>query len=105
MPQLDHAIEAYIDKRLEVLDALKRILIEKLKIDREPREIDPDTPLFGTGLQLDSIDAVELWVSVGERFGFLPPDDVRRVAAMRTLNTLTDLVLSMAEGATDDAQR
>jgi acyl carrier protein len=65
-----------------------------LHVPRAPDEIDPDTPLFGTGLRLDSIDAVELWISVSVEFGFHPPEDVRRLTAMRTLNTLADLVLA-----------
>ena len=46
---------------------LKSKIIESLKLqDITPEQIDDDAPLFGTGLGLDSIDALEL-VQVGER--------------------------------------
>ena len=50
----------HAEQRLQVLARVKQILIDTLNVRREPREIDPDTPLFGTGLRLDSLDAVEL---------------------------------------------
>ncbi|MFH2006127.1 MAG: phosphopantetheine-binding protein [bacterium] len=91
-------IATHIDSRKHALARIREILIQKLHVRRAPEEIDPDTPLFGTGLRLDSIDAVELWVSVSVEFGFDPPEDDRRITAMRTLNTLADLVLERATG-------
>ena len=82
-----------VAQREQALGRIREILIEKLHVRRDPDEMDPDTPLFGTGLRLDSIDAVELWISVSVEFGFPPPEDERRVTAMRTLNTLADMVL------------
>ncbi len=87
-----------IEQRQQALARIREILIEKLHVQRAPDEIDPDTPLFGTGLRLDSIDAVELWISVSVTFGFQPPEDARRITAMRTLNTLADLVLAESAG-------
>ena len=88
-----------IERREQVLDQIREILIQKLNVRRAPDELDPDTPLFGSGLRLDSIDAVELWISVSVAFGFQPPEDERRVTAMRTLNTLADMVLAENGGA------
>ena len=93
---MDPETRAKIDDRERTLGRIREILIQKLHVRRSPDEIDPDTPLFGTGLRLDSIDAVELWISVSVEFGFQPPEDTRRVTAMRTLNTLGDLVLAEA---------
>lgn len=87
-----------IAAREQVLARLKEILITTLHVPREQDEIDPDTPLFGTGLRLDSIDAVELWISVCDAYGFPPPEDERRVTALRTLNTLASLVLELCPG-------
>jgi acyl carrier protein len=97
---MDPETRAKIDDRVRTLGRIREVLIQKLHVRRSPDEIDPDTPLFGTGLRLDSIDAVELWISVSVEFGFQPPEDTRRVTAMRTLNTLADLVLAeTARGA------
>jgi acyl carrier protein len=46
------------------------MLVEAANLDVEPVEIDPIEPLFGTGLGLDSIDALELSLSISARYGF-----------------------------------
>ena len=44
---------------------LKKLIVEALKLeDLAPEEIDSEEPLFGTGLGLDSIDALELGVAL-----------------------------------------
>jgi acyl carrier protein len=97
----DADLESAIARRTEVLDGIRGILVEAMHVERDLDEIDPDTPLFGTGLRLDSLDAVDLWVQVGLRFRLKPPEEaVRRMAAMRTLDTLADLIL--AERSVED---
>ena len=93
---MDAALQGQIARREAVVAKIKVILIEALHVRRAPEEIDPDTPLFGTGLRLDSLDAVELWVQLGELFGLALPDDLaRRITSTRTINSLADLVLSV----------
>ncbi len=49
---------------------LKRLIIEALKLeDISPEQIDSEEPLFGEGLGLDSIDALELGVMLRKRYG------------------------------------
>ena len=91
---MDEDLRARIDRRRRALDRVRRILIEKLKVDREPDEIDPDVSLFGTGLHLDSVDAVELLVVLESELGVAIPDEIAAPARLRTVNTLVDLVLS-----------
>lgn len=90
---------AHVERRRVTLGRVRRVLIDSLHVPREPDEIDADAPLFGTGLGLDSVDAVELVVSLEAEFGLTLPDDSGRTA-LRTLNTVVDLVLSRA-GAAD----
>jgi acyl carrier protein len=91
---MDAELSRQIAEREAVTEQIKRILIEALHLRRPPEEIDPDTPLFGTGLRLDSLDAVELWVQLGQVFGIgLPDDPVRRITSTRTIGSLTDLIL------------
>jgi len=80
--------------REDVLTRVRRLLIEKLRVQRAPEEIDPDTPLFGSGLGLDSIDAVELLVCLDTDFGLRLPNDVTGRAILRTVNGIVDLVLA-----------
>ena len=49
---------------------LKKMIIESLKLeDITPEDIDSNEPLFGTGLGLDSIDALELGVALRKNYG------------------------------------
>lgn len=87
-------LQAYLDIRSSVLERVRRILIDNLDVRRDPEEIDPDTPLFGTGLGLDSVDAVELLISLEVEFGVSLPDELVGRAMMRTVNNLVDLVMN-----------
>ena len=50
---------------------LAELLVESLNLEGvEPAGIDPEAPLFGDGLGLDSIDALELALAVSKRYGF-----------------------------------
>jgi acyl carrier protein len=50
---------------------LAELLVESLNLDGvAPAEIDPEAPLFGAGLGLDSIDALELSLAISKRYGF-----------------------------------
>lgn len=86
-------LTAYLAHREAQLARVRRVLIEDLHVPRAPGEIDPDAPLFGTGLALDSVDAVELIISLETEFDFRLEDDARARASMRTVNSLVDLVL------------
>ncbi len=90
-------VRATIAARQAVLAQVRAILIDDLKVRREPDEIDPDTAIFGSGLGLDSVDAVELLVSLESKLGVRPPDEAHSRVAMRTVNTLVDLVLQLRD--------
>lgn len=52
-------------------------------------EIDPEEPLFGDGLSLDSIDALELAFAISEKYGFkLRSDDERNEEIFASLSAL-----------------
>lgn len=49
---------------------LKTLIVDALKLEGiSPADIDSNEPLFGTGLALDSIDALELGVILRKRYG------------------------------------
>ncbi len=55
---------------MTTVEKLKKILVEDLNLEEtNPADIDENAPLFGEGLGLDSLDAVELIVIVQKRFG------------------------------------
>lgn len=91
-------LERQVRRREEILEGVRRVLIENLSVRREPDEIDPDTPLFGTGLSLDSVDAVELMVGVENAFGLRFAEGTMDRRTMRTVGTLVDAVLAYEVG-------
>ena len=54
-----------------------------------PADVDPEAPLFGAGLGLDSIDALELALEISKRYGFqLRSDDENNVRIFSSLRSL-----------------
>jgi acyl carrier protein len=52
-----------------LIDELMQLIIDSLDLeDVKPEDIDPKAPLFGAGLGLDSIDALELGVAIQKKY-------------------------------------
>ncbi len=59
----------------ELVNMVKQMIVDSLRIDgMSADEIDSDAPLFGDGLGLDSIDALQLVVAMEKDFGVVVPD-------------------------------
>lgn len=72
---------------------LKAKIIDSLKLqDITPEQIDDDAPLFGTGLGLDSIDALELVVLLEKDYGIVIKDIEEGRPAFRSIRTLADFI-------------
>ncbi|MFO1394641.1 MAG: phosphopantetheine-binding protein [Steroidobacteraceae bacterium] len=69
---------------------LAELLVESLNLEEvRPDEIDPEAPLFGAGLGLDSIDALELALAVSQRYGIhLKADDENNRRIFSSLKAL-----------------
>lgn len=78
----DNAVDALIPE-------VAAELVEALNLDETPEEIDPDEPLFGDGLGLDSIDVLEIALVVSRRYGLnLRSDDDRNEQIFASLRNL-----------------
>jgi len=69
-------------------DKVKDLIIRRLKLEMEPSEIGDDAPLFGGGLGLDSIDALELVVGLEKEFGIKIEDEEVGREAFASVNAL-----------------
>jgi acyl carrier protein len=79
--------------RATVLAEVKDLLVKGLRLDRAPADIPDDSPIFGEGLGLDSIDALELVVLVEDRFHVSIPDEEVGKRAFASVAALADFIL------------
>ena len=83
---------------MDLKQELKRLLVDALKLDDvKPEDIDDAAPLFGEGLGLDSIDALELAVAVERRFKVSIPDEEVGKQAFRSIDALAEYVAARAK--------
>jgi acyl carrier protein len=57
-----------------------------------PSEISDDIPLFGEGLGLDSIDALELVLEIERAFGVAITDEHLGKSVLQSVNTIADFI-------------
>lgn len=74
--------------RHETCAQIKKMIVSRLDLPIEPAWITDDQPLFGRGLELDSIDTLELAMAVEEQYGVLITDD--DTDSLLSLNRLVD---------------
>ncbi len=78
----------------ELILELKKQIIEVLTLEEmQPEDIDAEAPLFGEGLGLDSIDALELGMAVKKAFGVtFSSDAAENRKVFYSVKTLADYV-------------
>ncbi len=89
----DDKLNEKIEQRKKMLKRVNEGLIERLNLNKSINQIDDDTPLFGSGLKLDSVDATEIIVFLNDEFNIqvTEGDDP---SYMRTINSLTTFILN-----------
>lgn len=74
-----------------LLRELAALLVSELNLETSPEDIAADTPLYGEGLGLDSIDILELALVVSKRYGLqLRSDDENNQRIFASLGSLAD---------------
>ncbi len=69
-----------------------RLIVQALELEEtQPEDIDPNAPLFGEGLGLDSLDALEMALAVSKTYGFqLRSDDTNNTRIFASLRSLSE---------------
>ena len=69
------------------------LIVRTLNLEVEPGEIEPSASLFGEGLGLDSIDALELALAISKNYGFqLRSDDSDNTQIFSSLRALSSYI-------------
>lgn len=72
---------------------VKQMIIERLKLEgMTPDQIDDTAPLFGEGLGLDSIDALELVLGIEQTFGVKIEDEAAGLKAFKSVEALAAFI-------------
>lgn len=80
--------------RTELEAKIKEIIVSSLDLeDLSPAEIETETALFGDGLGLDSIDALELGMAIKKEFGItFSKDKAENKKVFHSVKTLADFI-------------
>lgn len=74
---------------------LKEQIIDALSLeDITPADIDDAAPLFGEGLGLDSIDALELLMILDKQYGIKFADRASSKAALASINVMAEYIVA-----------
>lgn len=77
----------------ELVLELKKEIIEALNLeDITPDDIDADAPLFGSGLGLDSIDALELIVLMEKKYGIKLENPAKGKEVFKSINVMAQFI-------------
>lgn len=78
------------ERRFDKAWRIKSEIIRKLGLDTRPEYVSDNQPLFGRGLEMDSLDTLEVVVMVQNLFGVQVSDD--DAAAFGSINAMVDFI-------------
>jgi acyl carrier protein len=73
---------------------VKEVIVKSLRLSMPPGEIADDIPLFGEGLGLDSIDALELVLEIERTFGVSIGDEHIGKRVLHSVNSIAEFIES-----------
>jgi acyl carrier protein len=78
---------------VELQREIAALFVQALNLEVQPQEIDPDAPLYGEGLGLDSIDILEVALIVSKQYGIqLRADSQENQQIFRSLRHLAEYI-------------
>jgi len=93
------------DKKAKVAYKLKCMIIKRLELeDIKPEEVADDSPIFGEGLGLDSLAALDLVILLEKEFNVKISDPGQAKEILSTINTLAEYILVHGSVKIDDSK-
>lgn len=94
MPENASVREAQTPQQAAALeDEVAALIVQALNLEITPAEIDPEAPLYGEGLGLDSIDVLEIALVVSRQYGIqLRADSEENEQVFRSLRRLCEYI-------------
>ena len=89
---MEDALKQMIEERKAVIDVLKEDLITRLNLPYTAEDLHEDVSLLGSGLGLDSLDALEVVLGIEHAFHVKVGDD--NISILRSINSIVDYVLN-----------
>jgi acyl carrier protein len=93
---MDESLRLQINERTKILKIIKEDLISRLNLFYEPDDLHEDVSLLGSGLGLDSLDALEVILGIERSFGIKISED--NISILRSINAIADYVLGVKRG-------
>lgn len=90
------------DQKIKLAHRLKGMIIERLELeDITPEDVSNDDSIFGAGLNLDSLDALDLVLLLEKEFNIRITDPEQAKKILSTINTLAEYILNHGSGEVD----
>ena len=80
-----------INSRKNIIKRVKADLIQRLSLPYTPEDLHEDVSLIGSGLGLDSLDALEVILGMEQEFDVKVEEG--NIAVLRSINTMVDYIL------------
>ena len=77
---------------VKLIDQLRKLIVDVTNIKVNPEDISAESPLFRTGLGLDSIDLLEVLAHVEQRWGLRLSNDAAGQKALGSISTLSNAI-------------
>lgn len=81
-----------VDGQGTLEEQVKAAIVRCLRMPIKPEEIQADMPLFGEGLGLDSIDALEIVLELQRSFNVVVSDEQMGQRILRSVRTIVDFI-------------
>jgi len=96
------SVREQIENRNQLCQSIREIIVDRLMLDINPNFISNDQPLVGRGLELDSIDSLEISVAVNMELDVTITDE-DSTTIFSSVNHLADFIEQKRQEADEEA--